>query len=192
MTNSVQGPNESAQEFVFRLMSLREKVIVLAEQDNCPNDRKVTQKRFIHALSTGIRNNNILNDLRHILLKENISDEELLENVTQAVVYDGERKDKLSIKKKDVIVSKIETDSHKDNSLSKQFENLKARQSQDMSAFRAEIEELKKVIVNSSRPHLNRGGPPRRFTRPKGKCQTCLLANTECSHCYACGSRRYK
>ena len=75
MSNSVQSVNESTYDFVVKLMSKREKVLILAKEEDCPYDEKFVQRRFLHVISTGIRNNNIRNDLRHVLQNVHISDE---------------------------------------------------------------------------------------------------------------------
>ena len=91
MSNSVQSVNESTYDFAVKLMSKWEKVLILAKEEDCPYDEKLVQRRFLHAISTGIRNNNICNDLRHVLQNVDISDEHLLELVSEAIVYNSER-----------------------------------------------------------------------------------------------------
>ena len=86
MSNSVQSVNESTYEFIMKLMSKREKVLILAKEEDCPYNGTLVQRRFLHAISTGIRNNNIRNDLCHVLQNINISDEHLLQYVSEAVV----------------------------------------------------------------------------------------------------------
>ena len=61
MSNSVQ------YDFVMKVMSKGEKVLILAKEGDCPYDEKLVRSRFLHAISTGIRNNNIRNNLRHVL-----------------------------------------------------------------------------------------------------------------------------
>ena len=61
MSNSVQ------YDFVMKVMSKRGKVLILAKEGDCPYDEKLVHSRFLHAISTGIRNNNICNNLRHEL-----------------------------------------------------------------------------------------------------------------------------
>ena len=61
MSNSVQ------YDFVMKVMSKRGKVLILAKEGDCPYDEKLVRSRFLHAISTGIRNNNIRNNLRHVL-----------------------------------------------------------------------------------------------------------------------------
>ena len=54
MSNSMQSFNESTYYFVMKLMSKREKVLILAKVEDCPYDEKLVQRQFLHAISTGI------------------------------------------------------------------------------------------------------------------------------------------
>ena len=107
MSNSVQSVNESTYDFVVKLMSKREKVLILAKEEDCPYDEKLAQHRFLHAISTGIQNNNIHNDLRHMLQYVNISDKHLFQLVSEAVVNNSKHNEKLAQHKKDLKVNKI-------------------------------------------------------------------------------------
>ena len=94
----------------MKLMSKQEKVLILAKEDDCPCDEKHDQRRFLHAISIGMRNSDILNDLCHVLQNVNISDEHLLQLVSEVVVNNRERNETLAQHKKDLKVNKIETD----------------------------------------------------------------------------------
>ena len=59
ISNSVQSVNESTYDFVVKLMSQWGKVLILAKEEDCPCDEKLVQRRFLRAISAGIRNNNI-------------------------------------------------------------------------------------------------------------------------------------
>ena len=117
MSNSGQTVNDSTYDFVMKQMSKREKVLILAKEEDCPYDEKLVQRRFLHAISTGIRNSDIRNDLRHLLQNVNLSDEHLLQLVSEAVVNNSERNEKLVQHKNDLKVSKIESDENQDNPL---------------------------------------------------------------------------
>ena len=95
MSNSVQYVNESTNGFVVKVMRKREKVLVLAKEEDCPYDEKLVQFRFLHAILNGTQYNNIRDDLRHVLLNVNISDEQLLKLISEAVVNNRERNENL-------------------------------------------------------------------------------------------------
>ena len=150
MSNSVQFVNESTYDFVVKLMSKREKVLILAKEEDCQFDEKFVQRRFLHAISTSIRNNNIRNDLRHVLQNVNISDEHLLQLVSEAVVNNSERDEKLAQHKKDLKVNKIETDEAQDNPLLTELRKIQFEHSNQLAAFRSEILEIKQTLPRST------------------------------------------
>ena len=78
MSNAVQSSTESPHAFVVRLLSMREKVLILAKEEGCPFDKGLLQQRYLHAISTSLRNNNIRNDLRRTLENNKISDEHVM------------------------------------------------------------------------------------------------------------------
>ena len=67
LTNSKQLPSEPAQKFVARLMSLRQKILLISKQGNCGYSEALAQDRFLHAILVGLRNGNIRNKLRPLL-----------------------------------------------------------------------------------------------------------------------------
>ena len=95
LSNAVQLGSESAMEFTIRLMSLRQKVYSLSKEEDCPYEIRLVQKRFLHAISTGLKNNNIRHELRDALKTEAISDEELLDQITKAVANETEHSEKV-------------------------------------------------------------------------------------------------
>ena len=134
MSNSGQTVNDSTYDFVMKQMSKREKVLILAKEEDCPYDDKLVLRRFLHAISTGIRNNNIRNDLRHRLQNVNISDEHLLQLISEAVINNSERNEKLAQHKRDLKVNKIETDENQDNHLLMELKNIQFKYSTFESA----------------------------------------------------------
>ena len=96
-------------------MSKQEKVLILAKEKDCPYDEKLVQRQFLHAISTGIPNNYIRNDLHPVLQNVSISDKYLLQLVSEAVVNNSGRNEKLAQHKKDSKVDKTEIDENQDN-----------------------------------------------------------------------------
>ena len=174
MSNAVQSGNESPHDFVVRLLSLREKVLILAKEEGCPFSESLLQRRFLHAISTGLRNNNIRNDLRPALEDNKISDENLLQIVSEAVVNDTERHEKLLKEKKELKVNKVET---VDNLLLDEIRAMKLEHSNELAAFRAEILQIKEAVNSND------------FRRKRvRRCPNCTVTKSNCSHCFVCGS----
>ena len=175
MSNAVQSSTESPHDFVVCLLSMREKVLILAKEDGCPFDKGLLQVRFLHAISTGLRNNNIRNDLRPTLESNKISDEHLLQIVSKAVVNDSERHEKLLKEKGETKVNKID---NVDNPLLNETRAMKLEHSTGLATFRAEILQMKEA-VNSRND----------FCRKRvRRCPNCTVTKSNCSHCFVSGS----
>ena len=128
----------------MKLMGKREKVLVLTKEEDCPYDEKLDQRRFLHAIFTGIRYNNIRNDLRHMLQNVNISDEHL-QLVSEAVANNSECNEKLA-QQKGLKVNKTETDENQDNPLLTELRKIQFDHSNHLVAFRFEILEIKQAV----------------------------------------------
>ena len=178
MSNAVQSSTESPHDFVVRLLSMREKVLILAKEEGCPFDKGLLQRCFFHTISTVLRNNNIRNDLRPTLENNNISDEHLLQIVFEAVVNDSERHEKLSKEKKETKVNKID---NVDNPLLNEISAIKLEHSIKLAAFRAEILQIKEAL--NSRNDFRR----KRVRR----CPNYTATKSNCSHCFVCGSSEH-
>lgn len=187
MSNSVQSVNESTYDFVVKLMSKREKVLILAKEEDCPYDESLVQRRFLHAISTGIRNNNIRNDLRHVLQNVNISDEHLLQHVSEVVVNNSERNEKLAQSKKDMRINQINTDPPQDNPLLVEIRKIQSEHSDQMAAFRSEILQIKQAVSHGHASDSKQGLPRRAF-----RCPNCTVTKSRCTHCFVCGSADHK
>ena len=165
-TNAVQSSTESPHDFVVHLLIIREKGLILAKEEGCPFDKGLLQRRFLYAILTGLRNNNIENDLN-----SKISDEHLLQIVCEAVVNDSERHEKLSKEKKETKVN--ETD-NVDNPLLNEIRAIKLEQSTELAAFHAEILQIKEA-VNSRNDFRQKH--VRRYPN-------CTVTKSNCSHCF--------
>ena len=56
LSNSKQLCSELAQEFVLRVMSLRQKILFISKEDFCGYSEALVQDRFLHAVLVGLRN----------------------------------------------------------------------------------------------------------------------------------------
>ena len=177
MSSSAQAPGESANEFAIRLMSLRQKVLILSKEEDCPYDGTLVRKRFLHALSTGLRNNNVRQELSETFKNLNVSDEELLKNLTLAVANESEHKQKLSVKRKETEILAIE---NQKDSLKQELSDLKASHVQEISTVRAELLEIKTALQNNLKEQ--------KFRRAPTRCPNCSVTKARCNHCFCCGS----
>ena len=110
LSNAVQMGQENELEFCLRLMGLRQKVLILSKEEDCPYEKKLVQTRFEHALLTGLKNNNIRYELKTVLRGGTFEDEELLQELSQLMVNETEHFEKIHSKSKVVSVDAIEID----------------------------------------------------------------------------------
>lgn len=93
---ATQNPNETANDFLMRVLNLREKVLLASKDDDgIAYATPLVQQMFIRALRTGLRNEQIRQDVNLVLLDISVTDEKLLVAFSKAESLDQERKQKL-------------------------------------------------------------------------------------------------
>ena len=102
----VQGPKETAHKFCCRAVALKKKVKVTSEAEGLPVDEGLLKGTFFKTILTGLKQNNIRNELRDILKSEQISDADLLVEVSVAATNEQER---LSKQSKEVEINRLNT-----------------------------------------------------------------------------------
>ena len=182
LTNAAQKPEESAQEFVMRLMSLRQKVVLVSTEEQCPYDEHLVQTRFLHAVMTGLRNENVRHELKPCLKTPNISDEEILSKLTEAVAEENEHQGKVATGKRTANVCSVIDDSSKKEECSKlraEVTELKVKLER-LSCAQRDLEKLKESFGHN----LNEPEKTVRF-----RCDECVKSNNRnrCYHCFHCG-----
>ena len=100
LSNDKQRPSESAQEFVVRIMSLRQKILFISKEDSCGYSEAFVQDCYLHAVLVGLRNNNNWNEFCPLLKNSMLSDEDTLENLMLAT--SDEQEHSQNFNKKDI------------------------------------------------------------------------------------------
>ncbi len=69
-TTEVQNNKETPQNFLIRVMGLRQKILFASQEaeSNLKYDPVLVQSMFIHSILTGLQNDNIKSDLQPYLL----------------------------------------------------------------------------------------------------------------------------
>ena len=79
MTFLTQGQQESTTQFIYRAMSLRQKLVLAsksaAAEISC--DKHLAQKHFLKEAKTGLRSESILSEITSILRDPKTLDEDL-------------------------------------------------------------------------------------------------------------------
>lgn len=97
LMNISQDPKESAQNFLFRGIELREKLLwKLSEEDEDEQfSPKLIQRKFLRSIETGLLNDAVKLQLKPYLSNPKVSDVELIERVNEAANLEQERQQKL-------------------------------------------------------------------------------------------------
>ena len=174
----------------MRMMSLRQKVIILSTEEGGMYDVRLIQNRFLHTILTGLQNDYLRASLKP-WLKPDISDEILLQELTLLVSDETEHEVKTAKKKKSDVSTSV-VNAQKSNS--PELEAIKALTA-SVSAMKVEIESLKKSIGHNDKPPTPGPNPkapafePRQLEWQDFRCLTCREKNLEyCNHCFRCGS----
>lgn len=158
LSGAVQEPQETVNDFVLRLMGMREKVLALAKEEDCPYDQRLVQKRFMYSLSTGMKSNNLRHSMQSILKIEDICDEDLLSAISQAEMKENEHSQKLSAKTKTLNAQVNEVTSHRDN--------LK----EEVNILTSKLNELDSIVrhhcINRTDSHSPKSPPAQQTLKP--------------------------
>ncbi|KAI4875326.1 hypothetical protein NFI96_030093, partial [Prochilodus magdalenae] len=111
LSNARQQDKESPQQFLYRIMGLKQRVLFESQQPGADfsYDRKLVQGTFLHTLYQGLneKNSQVRRDLKPYLTDLQVSDDCLLEQITKSTSEEAERLKRLGTvpKARPVIVS---------------------------------------------------------------------------------------
>ena len=93
-----QEPKDTAQQFLLKALDARNKVFFATREEDAQAEynSQLVQKSFLKAFETGLRDENLVTNLRPFLRQDNITDEELMRNVNDLATKQAERKAKVA------------------------------------------------------------------------------------------------
>ena len=96
LSSTVQQPKEKPQEFLIRLLDLKQKVLFASQETDSELKYDLTLVHFmvVHSFSLGLQNENIKIEMKPYLEKKTMSDEELFEKLNVCVSNEMERSQK--------------------------------------------------------------------------------------------------
>ena len=152
---AVQLTTETPFDFGTRLMNQRNKILMLAETEGCPQNPVSISRTLLKSFFMGIRNGNVRNELResckHLYKKEVDADKDddvFLDLISEAMSNETDRNTRLSeAKKADVLVMQSNI-TNKETAKSLSFKEMKEAVKKEMSNPLSEIECLKVEQVN--------------------------------------------
>ncbi|XP_077346127.1 uncharacterized protein LOC143989728 [Lithobates pipiens] len=100
LSNATQQERETAQQFVYRLVGLKQKVLSTSQHDKREfnYDKKLVQGIFLHTLYQGLneKNSNVRRDIKPYVSDLTVTDDFIIEQVTRSVDEETERQRRLS------------------------------------------------------------------------------------------------
>ena len=97
LSNGTQNPSETENEFCLRMMSLRQKVLLMSSEERGQYTEELVQGQFQKSLATGFRREAIRQQLR-ATLKTPIDDIQLLREIGDVVMNETEHDSKVKPK----------------------------------------------------------------------------------------------
>lgn len=209
LVNITQDAKESPQNFLFRAIELKERLMTAAydASSDVQYSPDLIQKKFLRSLSTGLLSDNIKLQLKFYLDDQGVTDEILIEKMNDAAAVDMERQQKLkkSLPVKPARVNELQTETSidqlpadtnqlpgqstlaKGNVKSQKLTAVKSQMETELmdavKQLREEVAELRKNVQQSPRP-------PNQFqSRTRRACRGCQERGDEeqCDHCFKCG-----
>ena len=110
LANLAQPPSEEPQNFLMRALNLREKIIVASKQGSSKlrYDPDKCQSMFLYTIETGLISNTLRSRMRVLLQKPEVTDAELISELSLAVTEESERNAKLGFGKGEARISEVQ------------------------------------------------------------------------------------
>lgn len=204
LTNAKQSDKESPQQFLYRIMGLKQCVIFESQQvgTGFNYDVKLVQGTFLHTLYQGLneKNDYVRRDLKPYLNDMQTSDDFLLEQITKSTSEEAQRQKRLGtiVKTKTVTVATLDSgDKNKDTRVDRERQT----QQDAIRELTAQVSSLTKHLAQMTRPLDNIqtvDSSPQRHSpqvpvETRGRCKSCVQQNkATCQHCFVCGQAGHR
>ena len=208
LVTTCQGPRETAQQFLLKILDARNKVYFATQEENTQAEYSaaLVQKSFLKSFETGLRDENLVTNLRPLLRQDNISDEALMQTVNELATKEAARKVKVGFapeRQRAVKASAAAVDMGNGQKQKEGSQN--PTPAVDSKILLDEVKELKSSVA-SLQQQLESNRQPRQiaprfqnrgrgrgrgqtqYQRPRG-CLTCRSKGIgyNCAHCFKCG-----
>ena len=194
MVTAIQDTKETAQQFLLRLLDARNRVFFASKEERVEAEysTQLVEKSFLKAFESGLRDENLVTNLRPFLRTSRISDDELMKNVNELATKQHERKMKIGVTSERSKTAKAQAVS---------TENETIKLTAEIQQLKTQLAEIVHHVKTSPRGNL----PPRFASRSRGRwqgghsgppryrrlagCQKCPSNGTpaQCTHCFQCG-----
>lgn len=214
LMNAKQYEHETPQQFLYRMMGLKQKVIFTSRQtdSDIKYETRTAQNVFLRTIYQGLseKHDDIRRDLRPLLADPAVSDEVLLKQVTKTTSEESERKRRLGRSTRPKVTyaqsNEVTSDVNEDkkNTTMNAKDELIYQLSAQVEALAQAVSSLQSNVVPAAKsPNAEsqsqcvcqcpskQNRPPRK-EKPRG-CPNCIANNQpNCTHCFFCGEAGHR
>ncbi|KAK2564655.1 hypothetical protein P5673_012136 [Acropora cervicornis] len=181
LSSTVQQPKEKPQEFLIRLLDLKQKVLFASQEtdSDLKYDHTLVHGMFVHSFSLGLKNENIKIEMKPYLEKKTMSDEELFEKLNVCVSNEMERSQKFGSQLTPK-VNAVQEGGEKQTKKNTEVEQAHMKELRELKAEVAAVKERVRVQPQAQNP------PIQQFMRQAPQCRTCQQSGNgwRCNHCF--------
>ncbi|XP_039509536.1 uncharacterized protein LOC120464220 [Pimephales promelas] len=207
LTNAKQSDKESPQQFLYRIMGLKQRILFESQHPGVgfSYSQELVQGTFVHTLYQGLseKNSHVRHDLKPLLSDMQVSDDLLLEQITKSTAEEEGRLKRLGSggKTRSATVSAAQHSQSELNTPTRVDTELQANRDA-IKELTAQVSSLTKHLAQMSTPAETvklqdcrsptvRAQPPLSETRDK--CNDCVKNNNmNCVHCFVCGQAGHR
>lgn len=215
LMNAKQHEHETPQQFLYRVMGLKQKVIFTSRQtdSDIKYEARTAQNVFLRTVYQGLseKHDDIRRELRTLLSDPTVTDEALLRQVTKTTSEESERKRRLGrstrpklahaqsseVNTSEVNKGKCNADTNAKDELIHQLSAQVQALTQAVSSLQSNVTAAAKPPTSEPQPQCtcqcsNKQSRQLRKERPYG-CPNCITSGrTNCNHCFACGEEGHR
>lgn len=207
LSNARQQDKESPQQFLYKIMGLKQRVLFESQQPGAEfsYDKKLVQGTFLHTLYQGLneKSSHVRQDLKPLLTDLQVSDDFLLDQITKSTSEETERLKRLGTvaKNRPVTVSPAQLDTSDSAKQTKVDTELQANRAA-IKELTAQVSSLTKHLAQMVKPtdSATSGEPCSAAAHPqppiheaRGRCNNCVQQNkVSCPHCFVCGQAGHR
>ena len=185
LSSTVQQPKEKPQEFLIRLLDLKQKILFASQETDSElkYDPTLVHGMFVHSFSLGLQNENIKIEMKPYLEKKTMSDEELFE--IQNVCYSNEME--RSQKFGSQLTPKVNAVQEGGDKQAKKNTEVEQALMKELRELKAEVAAVKERV---RAPPQAQSSPTQQPRRQPPQCRTCQQSGNGwlCNHCFTCGA----
>ena len=185
LSSTVQQPKEKPQEFLIRLLDLKQKILFASQEtdSDLKYDPTLVHGMFVHSFSLGLQSENIKIEMKPYLEKKFISDEELFEKLNVCFSDELERSQKFGSQLTPK-VNAVQKGGDKQETKNNGVEEGLMKELRELKAEVAAVKERVRAPLRAQTPLTQQP------MRQPPLCRTCQQSGNgwPCNHCFRCGA----